>query len=50
MNGTVGAPTAGERQIIYEFGQGIQILMGDNEGNYKALLISELLPYPFDLD
>jgi len=50
MDGTVGAPTAGERQIIYEFGQGIQILMGDNEGNYKALLISELLPYPFKFE
>ena len=50
MDGSIGAPTAGERQIIYEFGRDIQILMGDNEGNYRLHLISELLPYPFELE
>lgn len=49
-NGTLGAPTADERQIIYEFGRGIQVIVEFEKDYYDTFMISELLPFAFELE
>jgi len=47
-NGKLAPPAADERQLIYEFGSGTQIILYEN-GTYQKYLITELLPFAFDL-
>ncbi len=49
-DGTLGAPTADERQIIYEFGRGIQVIVEFEKDYYDTFMISELLPFAFELE
>ncbi len=57
-DGRVTAPTGDERQILFEFGRGILVIMGDRipgdetqgeEGNYTTKMVSEIFPFPFEL-
>jgi len=45
-----GAPCGACRQVIYEFGKDIIVVMGTIGGKYEVKTISELLPYGFSLD
>jgi len=47
-DGRAAAPTGDERQILFEFGRGILVILGQ-EGNYTTKIISEIFPYPFEL-
>ncbi len=42
------APTGDERQILFEFGRGILVILGE-EGNYTTKMVSEIFPYPFEM-
>jgi len=42
------APTGEERQILFELGRGILVILGE-EGNYTTEMVSEILPYPFEM-
>jgi glutamine transport system substrate-binding protein len=42
------APTGEERQILFELGRGILVILGE-EGNYTTKMVSEILPYPFEM-
>jgi len=48
-DGKLVPPAADERQLIYEFGSGTQIILNDTNDKYKSYLISGLLPFAFDL-
>ncbi len=48
-DGRLAAPTADERQIIYEFGKGILVILKE-DSEYITKTIAELLPYPFDMN
>lgn len=63
MLALVGGPKSGEkktveivspcgvcRQMLYEFGKGLKIVMADSEEKYKICTIEELLPYGFGSD
>jgi len=45
----MAAPTAEERQLLYEFGGETLVLIEDGSGGYRAVTVSELLPYVFPL-
>lgn len=45
----IGAPAPDERQIIYEFGMGTLVVLDEGWGSYKTVMISELLPYAFNV-
>lgn len=47
-DGRLAAPTGDERQILYEFGRGILVILGD-DGNYTTEMVSEIFPYPFEM-
>ena len=47
-DGRAAAPTGEERQILFEFGRGILVVLGE-EGNYSTKMISEIFPYPFEM-
>lgn len=47
-DGRAAAPTGDERQILYEFGRSILVILGE-EGNYTTKMVSELFPYPFEI-
>jgi cytidine deaminase len=47
-NGMSAAPTGDERQILFEFGRGILVILGE-EGNYTTKMVSEIFPYPFEM-
>jgi glutamine transport system substrate-binding protein len=42
------APTGDERQILFEFGRGILVVLGE-KGNYTTKMVSEIFPYPFEM-
>lgn len=42
-----GAPCGACRQVIYEFGSDIDVIMGTVSGKYKIMKISELIPLAF---
>lgn len=46
--GRAAAPTGDERQILFEFGRGILVIIGE-EGNYTTKMVSEIFPYPFEM-
>ncbi len=52
-DGRATAPTGDERQILFEFGRGILVILGDDvpgeEGNYTTKMVSEIFPYPFEM-
>ena len=47
-DGRAAAPTGEERQILFEFGRGILVVLGE-EGNYSTKMVSEIFPYPFEM-
>ena len=47
-DGSAAAPTGEERQILFEFGRGILVVLGE-EGNYSTKMVSEIFPYPFEM-
>jgi cytidine deaminase len=47
-DGRTTAPTGDERQILFEFGRGILVILGE-EGNYTTKIVSEIFPYPFEI-
>jgi cytidine deaminase len=47
-DGRAAAPTGDERQILFEFGRGILVILGE-EGNYTTKMVSEIFPYPFEM-
>ncbi|MHB8117281.1 MAG: cytidine deaminase [Methanothrix sp.] len=47
-DGRAAAPTGDERQILFELGRGILVILGD-EGNYTTKMVSEIFPYPFEM-
>jgi glutamine transport system substrate-binding protein len=48
-DGKTAAPAPDERQIIHEFGRGTLVVLDSGKGGYKTVMISELLPYAFQL-
>lgn len=42
-----GAPCGACRQVIYEFGKDIDVIMATTKGKYKVVKIAEILPYAF---
>jgi glutamine transport system substrate-binding protein len=42
------APTGDERQILFEFGRGILVILGE-DGDYTTKMISEIFPYAFEM-
>ena len=47
-DGRAAAPTGDERQILFELGRGILVILGE-EGNYTTKMVSEIFPYPFEM-
>jgi cytidine deaminase len=47
-DGRAAAPTGDERQILFELGRSILVVMGD-EGNFTTKMVSEIFPYPFEM-
>jgi glutamine transport system substrate-binding protein len=47
-DGRGAAPTGDERQILFELGRGILVILGE-EGNYTTKMVSEIFPYPFEM-
>jgi glutamine transport system substrate-binding protein len=47
-DGKAAAPTGDERQILFELGRGILVVLGE-EGNYTTKTVSEIFPYPFEM-
>ncbi len=47
-DGRATAPTGEERQILFEFGRGILVVLGE-DGNYSTKMVSEIFPYPFEM-
>jgi len=48
-DGTPGAPTGDERQLVYEFGRGVLIILEQDDG-YVTKTIGEIFPYPFEMN
>lgn len=46
--GRAAAPTGDERQILFEFGRDILVVLGE-DGDYTTRMISEIFPYPFEM-
>jgi cytidine deaminase len=47
-DGKATAPTGDERQILFELGRGILVILGE-DGNYTTKMVSEIFPYPFEM-
>jgi glutamine transport system substrate-binding protein len=47
-DGKAVAPAGDERQILFEFNRGILVILGEN-GNYETKMVSEILPYAFEM-
>ncbi len=47
-DGSVLAPTAADRQFLFEFGRGTLCAVQPEKGKVEFKMVSELLPYPFD--
>jgi len=47
--GKIAAPAPDERQIVHEFGRGTLVVLDSGKGGYRTVMISELLPYAFQL-
>jgi glutamine transport system substrate-binding protein len=47
-DGKAAAPIGDERQILFEFGRGILVILGV-EGNYTTKMVSDIFPYPFEI-
>ena len=45
-DGSVVAPTAEDRQFLFEFGRGILAAVEPDRGDVKMMMVSQLLPYP----
>ncbi|OBQ54033.1 cytidine deaminase [Halodesulfovibrio spirochaetisodalis] len=45
-DGSVVAPTAEDRQFLFEFGRGILAAVEPDKGDVKMIMVSQLLPYP----
>ena len=45
-DGSVIAPTAEDRQFLFEFGRGILAAVEPDRGDVKMIMVSQLLPYP----
>lgn len=45
-DGSVIAPTAEDRQFLFEFGRGILAAVEPDKGDVKMIMVSQLLPYP----
>lgn len=48
-DGSLGAPAGDERQLLYEFGRGILIVLKEGD-QYVTRTVNELFPYPFDMN
>lgn len=48
-DGALTAPAADDRQLLYEFGRGILVIMDSGEESRRTVMVSELLPYAFDM-
>ena len=48
-DGDLAAPSADDRQLLYEFGRGILVIMGSENESRRTVMASELLPYAFDM-
>ncbi len=48
-DGRLTPPAADERQIVYEFGRGILVVVEEEKGIYKTEMISQFLPFAFEL-
>jgi len=44
--GQVLPPTAAERQLLWEYGRGVLVLLEPNKGEYEAWSLPALLPFP----
>lgn len=44
------SPCGACRQVLLEFGRDIKVYMANNEGEYKVMTVTELLPAAFELD
>jgi cytidine deaminase len=42
-DGKATAPTGDERQILFELGRGILVILGE-DGNYTTKMVSEIFP------
>ena len=47
-DGTAVAPTASERQILFEFGRGVMAIIEPEKGRFITPMISQLLPFAFE--
>ena len=47
-DGRAAAPTGDERQILFEQGRSILVILGEH-GNFTTKMVSEIFPYPFDM-
>jgi len=47
--GALAAPSAADRQLIYEFNRGAQVVMHGPDGKIIQPTVAELIPYPFDM-
>jgi glutamine transport system substrate-binding protein len=46
----IGSPTPDERQIIAEFNKGTLVVLDDGRGNHQHLMISQLIPFPYQVE
>ncbi len=46
-DGSVQAPSAADRQFLFEFGRGILCAVEPEKGRVEMSMVSELLPYPY---
>ncbi len=47
-DGSVVAPSADERRLLFEFGPEILVINETGKGRYETLMVSQLLPFPQD--
>lgn len=47
-DGSVQAPSAADRQFLFEFGRGVLCAVQPEKGRVELKMVSELLPYPYE--